>query len=255
MRSLTKRAGLVATLMLVVATFGAPVAGAAAVVKGGGDIVPPTIPASEPLASAMASVQAALNSRLGALHQLSLLVARSKSLTSANQAALSSLIDSDSSGLGLLEVSASTAQSVAVLNSDASQMVLDYHVFALATPEVKDVISADKSLAQSQSLMRQIPEIEATVSASGLRSESESAATELLAQLPERLQNAQEVLEGVVPALIALTPSSVPASLSTLAAAASATRAAAGDIRAADALVAQITGIIAGTARASHARR
>jgi hypothetical protein len=252
---LSKRVGLVATLILVVAFFGAPVAGAAVAVKGGGDIVPPVIPATEPLAVAVTSVQTALNSRLSALHQLSVLVAGSKSLTSANQVALSSLIDSDSSALGLLEVSASTAQSVAVLNADASQMVLDYHVFALATPEVKDVISADKSLAQSQSLMRQIPAIEATVSASGLRSESESAATELLARLPDRLQNAQEVLEGVVPALIALTPSSVPASLPTLAAAASATRAATVDIHTADALVAQITGIIAGTGRASHTRR
>jgi hypothetical protein len=254
-RSLSKRAGLVATLMLVVAFFVAPVAGSAVAVKGGGDVIPPVIPASEPFAVAVGSVQAALNSRLSALHQLSVLVAASKSLTSSNQVTLSSLIDSDSSALGLLEVSVSTAQSVTVLNSDASQMVLDYHVFSLATPEVKDVISADKSLAQSQSLMRQIPAIEATVSASGLRSESESAATELLAQLPERLQNVQEVLEGVVPTLIALTPSSVPASLPTLAAAASATRAAAGDIRAADALVAQITGIIAGTGRAAHARR
>jgi hypothetical protein len=253
-RSLSKRAGLVATLLLMVAFFGAPVTGAAVAVKGG-DIVPPVIPATEPLAVAVGSVQAALNSRLSALHQLSVLVAASRSLTSSNQVALSSLIDSDSSALGLLEVSVSTAQSVSVLNSDASQMVLDYHVFSLATPEVKDVISADKSLAQSQSLMRQIPAIEATVSASGLRSESESAATELLVQLPARLQSAQSVLNGVVPALIALTPSSIPASLPTLAAAASATRVAAGDIRAADALVAQITGIIAGTGRASHAKR
>jgi hypothetical protein len=103
--------------------------------------------------------------------------------------------------------------------------------------------------------MRQIPEIEATVSASGLRSESESAATELLAQLPECLHDAQEVLNGVVPALLALTPSSVPGSLPTLVAAASATRAAAGDIRAADAIVAQITVIVAGTGRPSHVRR
>ena len=254
MRSLSKRAGLVATLLLMVAFFGASVTGAAVAVKGG-DIVPPVIPATEPLAVAVGSVQAALNSRLSALHQLSVLVAASRSLTSSNQVALSSLIDSDSSALGLLEVSVSTAQSVSVLNSDASQMVLDYHVFALPAPEAKDVISADKSLAQSQSLMRQIPAIEATVSASGLRSESESAATELLVQLPARLQSAQSVLNGVVPALIALTPSSIPASLPTLAAAASATRAAAGDIRAADALVAQITGIIAGTGRASHAKR
>jgi hypothetical protein len=253
-RSLSKRAGLVATLMLTVVLFAAPGAGAAVAVKGG-DIVPPVIPATEPLAVAVGSVQAALNSRLSALHQLSVLVAASKSLTSSNQVALSSVIDSDSSALGLLEVSVSTAQSVAVLNSDLSQMVLDYHVFALATPQVKDVISADKTLAQSQSLMRQIPAIEATVSASGLRSESESAATELLVQLPARLQSAQSVLNGVVPALIALTPSSIPASLPTLAAAASATRIAAGDIRAADALVAQITGIIAGTGRASHAKR
>jgi hypothetical protein len=254
-RSLSKRAGLVATLMLLVAFFAAPVAGAAPVIKGGGDIVPPTIPASEPLAAGVANVQAWLNSRLSQLHQLSLLVAATRSLTPADRIALSSVIDSDASGLGLLEVSVSTAQSVAVLNADSSQMVLNYHVFALAAPEIKDVIGADRSLAGSQALMRQIPEIEATVSASGLRSESESAATELLGELPGRLQDAQQVLNGVVPALLALTPSSIPGSLPTLVAAASAVRAAAGDIRAADTIVAKITVIVAGTGRTSHARR
>jgi hypothetical protein len=254
-RSLSKRARLVATLMVMVAFFVAPVAGAAVAKKGGGDIAPTTIPASEPLAVATAGVQAALSSRLSQLRQLSVLVATSKSLTNADQVALSALIDSDSSGLGLLEVSVSTAQTVSVLNADAAQMVLDYHVFALATPEVKDVISADKSLAQSQALMRQIPEIEATVSASGLRSERESAATELLGHLPNRLQGAQAALSGVVPELLALTPSSVPGSLATLVAAASATRVAASDIRAADAIVAEITVIVANPGRASLSRR
>jgi hypothetical protein len=255
---LSKRAGVVA-ILIGVALFAAPVASSAAatkaVNKGGGDIVAPVFPASESLSTATASVQALLSSRLNQLHQLSLLVSRAKTLTNADQNALSSLIDSDASGLSLLEVSVSTAQTVTALSADASQMVLDYHVFALATPVVKDVISADRSLAQSRGLMRQIPEIEATVSASGLRGQSRSQATGLLAQLPNRLAGVQDVLAGVVPAVLALTPSSVPASLPALAAAASAARTAAADLQAADAVVAQITRIIAGTAPTSHARR
>jgi hypothetical protein len=268
-RGLSKRAGLVAILVTLAALVGAPVAssaaaksgapaaksGAPAAKNGGGDLVPPVYPASESLSAATASVQASLTSRLSQLHQLSMLVSKAKDLTNADQSALFSLIDSDASGLSLLEVAVSTAQSVAALNSDAAQMVLDYHVFALAAPVVKDVISADNSLYQSRWLMRQIPEIEATVSASGLRNESESQATELLAQLPNRLDDAQDVLAGVVSALLALTPSSVPASLPTLVDAASAARVAAADIRTADSIVADITVIVAGTAPTSHARR
>jgi hypothetical protein len=258
-RGLSKRAGLVAILISLVAPFVAPIASSSAatkaVNKSAGDLVPPVFPASESLSAAMASVQALLNSRVSQLHQLSLLVAKSKTLTGADQSALSSLIDSDASGLALLDVSLGTAQSVAALSADASQLVLNYHVFALATPVVKDVISADRSLAQSRGLMRQMPEIEATVSASGLKSQSRSQARALLAQLPNRLSGAQGVLVGVVPGLLALTPSSVPASLTTLASAAGATRIAAADVQAADSIVAQITGIIAGTASTSHARR
>jgi hypothetical protein len=134
-------------------------------------------------------------------------------------------------------------------------MVLDYHVFALATPVVKDVISADRSLAQSRELMRQLPEIEATVSASGLRSQGESQATALLAQLPGRLEAVQGSLAGVVPTLLSLAPSSVPDSLPALATATSAARTAAADLQAADGIVAQITTIIAGTSPSSHTRR
>jgi hypothetical protein len=240
--------------MALVAFLAAPVA-SSAVANKGGDVVPPVIPASESLSLAMTSVQALLTSRLNQLHQLSVLVAKSKTLTFADHLALTSLIDSDASGLSLLEVSVRTAQSVAALNQDASEMVLDYHVFALATPVVKDVISADKSLAQSQWLMRQIPEIEATVSASGLRSNSASEATGLLAQLPNRLEGVQDVLDGVVASILVISPSSVPASLPTVDAAAVAARSAASDIRAADAIVAEITVIVADPASTSHARQ
>jgi hypothetical protein len=256
---LSKRTGLVAILVMLVALFAAPVASSTAATKaahnGGGDIVAPVFPASESLSAAMATVQGLLTSRLAELHQLSLSVAHSKTLTNADQNALSSLIDSDASGLSLLDVSVSSAQSVVALGADASQIILDYHVFALATPVVKDVISADRSLAQSRELTRQIPEIEATVSASGLRSQSESQATALLAQLPNRLAGVEDVLAGVVPAVLALTPGSVPASLPTLAAATSAVRAAAADLQAAYAIVTQITQIVAGKAPISHARR
>jgi hypothetical protein len=236
----------------------APVAGSAPTKvanKGGGDIVPPVYPAATPLSTAMAGVQSLLSARLTELHQLSALVAKSKTLTNADQNALGSLIDSDVSGLGLLEVSVSTAQSVAALNADAAQMVLNYHVFSLATPAVKDVISADRSIAQSRALIRQIPEIEATVSASRLRAQSKSQATGLLAQLSNRLTGAQSVLAGVVPSLLAISPSSVPAALPSLSVATSATRTAAADIQGADAIVAQITAIIAGTSKSAHARR
>jgi len=240
--------------MALVAFFAAPVA-SSALANNGGDIVPPVFPASESLPLAMTSVQGLLNSRLNQLHQLSVLVAKSKTLTIADQLALTSLIDSDASGLSLLEVSVRTAQSVAALNQDASQMVLGYHVFSLATAVVKDVISADKSRAQSQRLMRQIPEIEATVSASGLRTNNASQASALLAQLPNRLEDVQDVLDGVVASILAISPSSVPASLLTVAAAGAATRSAASDIRAADAIVAEITVIVANPTPASHARR
>jgi hypothetical protein len=248
----------VAIVMTLLAVVAAPVASLAATKvanKGGGDIVPPVFPATAPLSTAMAGVQALLNARLTDLHQLSGLVAKSKTLTTADQNALESLIDSDASGLGLLEVSVSTAQSVAALNADAAQMVLNYHVFSLATPVVKDVISADRSVAQSHALIRQIPEIEATVSASSLRAQSKSQAAGLLSQLSNRLSGAQSVLSGVVPALLTISPTSVPASLPSLAAATTATRTAAADVESADAIVAQITAIIAGTAKSSHARR
>jgi hypothetical protein len=120
---------------------------------------------------------------------------------------------------------------------------------------VKDVISADRSLAQSRELMRQLPEIEATVSASGVRSQGESQATALLAQLPGRLEAVQGSLAGVVPTLLSLAPSSVPDSLPALATATSAARTAAADLQAADGIVAQITTIIAGTSPSSHTRR
>jgi hypothetical protein len=248
---------LVASVVVLLALFAAPVASSGATKvanKGGGDIVPPVFPASTPLSTAMVGVQSLVSSRLTALHQLSLLVAKSKTLANADQSSLTSLIDSDASGLGLVEVSVSTAQSVAALNADAAQIVLGYHVFSLATPVVKDVISADRSLAQSRTLIRQVPEIEATVSASSLRAQSKSQAAGLLTQLSNRLSGAQGVLAGVVPALIALTPSSVPAALPSLATATAATRTAAADIQGANAVVAQITAIIAGTAK-FHAKR
>jgi len=175
-----KAGGALATLLFAALAF---MPGVAEAGTGGGDLFAPQIPAGTPLQSAIASGRSAVGARLLLLSQLSSLVAHAKTLTTGDRFALTQVIASDESALSQLQISMTSAASLAALSAEEATMVLDYHVISLVGPVTRDVVNADRSLAAEKKLARQVPEIEATISASGLTRARQVTASLLLSEL------------------------------------------------------------------------
>src|SRR5580700_7427524 len=99
------------------------------------------------LSVAIVAARQAVATRTVLLNQLSSLVVHSKTLTTSDRNALLAIVDTDESGLDQTELAMTNATSIAALSSDEAAMVVNFHVFSLVAPVVRDIVSMDRSLA------------------------------------------------------------------------------------------------------------
>jgi hypothetical protein len=176
------------------------------------DLVAPHFPVSTTPKVARAWLTKALGVRIVALSTLDGTVLNSTTLTPTDRQALVAVLFNDSSGLTLLRTRAVPSANLTTLSALASAMVLDYHVFALVTPEVNDIVAADSDLAVHTSLAGQLPAIQAAIAVSG-KSGARKAARQLVVVLTGQIAQVASDAGGIASELLRLVPADVPAEL------------------------------------------
>ena len=112
---------------------------------------------------------------------------------------------------------------LAAVRADAATMVLDYHVFALVTPQVNEVIANDRQVLRLSELDAQTPAIAAAIAAASQAHENVSRERVLQASFRSHLAVLSSLVSMLSAEILSLGPPSVPGSLLTLSAASSST--------------------------------
>jgi hypothetical protein len=160
--------------------------------------------ADQSLSAAQALATARINGRLATLHALKLAVTDAAHLTGADRSALSTLIDSDLSGLTALHDKIPAETTVAAVRADDTAMVDDYRVYLLVAPKVHLANAFDIEAAAEAALQKVHDALAAKVAAApggGTAGEKSQ-----LADLQSQIQAAQQASAGQVSTLLAIQP-------------------------------------------------
>ena len=156
------------------------------------------------LKAEQASTTARIDGRLETLHALSMAVGNAKHLTAADHSTLSSLIDSDISGLTSLRAKVAGETTVAAVRADATAMVDDYRVYMLVAPKVHLTNVFDIESAAASALQKAHDRLAARVArAPGGGTAAEKDA---LADMQAQIQAAQQADSGRVATLLGIQP-------------------------------------------------
>lgn len=210
------------------------------------DLVAPVFPASTPTAQARTWLVGALALRAKGLGKLDAAASDAATLTPTDRVKLVALLATEANDIEGLEVRASSETDLTALGADAAAMVLDYHVFALVTPEVDDVISADADLAATAALSNETTAIAAAIAAEQQANRNVIGNQErLLGALEANLSRARGALGRLPGGLVRLVPSDLATALPDLASASRALVKANGALKAANSCLASIVGLLA----------
>lgn len=223
------------------------------------DSTAPQIPANVSVSDAQSWVQGAISVRLSQVASVQHQVDTSKSVTSSTQGAIDAIAQSDTVGLNGLQTATGNAGDLPTLQSIASQMVLDYRVFSVFTPQCTDVLTAEDQLADEHRLTALETALEAAIAAE----QPTKVANELSARISDyksQLSGVETTDDAALTTLLALSPSDYPDALTALSTvhtslgvSAQAISAARDDLRAILTALAKPGGI-SGSARAAIAR-
>lgn len=158
------------------------------------------------LDAAKALATSRIDGRLETLHALQLAVNDASRLTSSDRSTLSSLINSDISGLTSLRGKVGGESTVSAVRADETTMVDQYRIYLLVEPKVHLTIAFDIEAAAQSTLQKVHDELAARLA----KESGGGTATEKsqLADLQTQLQNAQQAEAGKVSALLAIQPGS-----------------------------------------------
>jgi hypothetical protein len=145
-----------------------------------------------------------INGRLADLASMALAVKGMQDVSGANTSTLSTLIQSDISGLTALRAQVAAATTVAALRTDAVSMVDDYRVYILVWPKVHltDAMSIEADAAtRLQTVHDQLAARVAAQSGGGTAAEQSE-----LSSMQTEIQAAQGAVSGDVATLLAMQP-------------------------------------------------
>ena len=170
------------------------------------DLLAPIFPASTSPHKARAWLGYALALRVEKLAKLDVRINSSTTLTPTHATALASFLATETNGIEALEVRVSEENDLTALQADAASMVLDYHVYALVTPEVNDVISADTDLAAGTKLANEEPGLAFAIAMGRQLSQNARKEAQLLDTLTTDLSSLRGDVSGLADELVPLVP-------------------------------------------------
>ena len=212
------------------------------------DVKAPVIAPATSVSSASAYLASQLSSRLQMLTKLGSRISASKSLLPADRAALGALVTGEIAGLTSLRAASKSDSSIAQIRTDASTMVLSYHVFSFVSPLVQTVLRVDAARAAAGRISALIPSIKTAIVASAASNQRVAKANGLIGSVATLVSNITTSTAGLRSALVALSPSSIPGSLSTLASAGVTASAAESEVHVAYATIGRIVSLVTGSA-------
>lgn len=208
----------VPVLVLAVAAAAAPaqaaVAGSVQATQSG--LVPAALTAPRALTATAAprtlpavkaAAQARIDKRLHTLATLKTSIGDAKNLTDAHRTTLTSLVDSDTSGLTALRAKIDGEQTVEAVRADERSMVVDYRIYLLVAPKVRFTIASDAEAAAIESLRGVHNMLASAIAAAQAKGEDVSAEQSELTDLQHQIDAASAAIAGKADGLLAVTPS------------------------------------------------
>ena len=161
--------------------------------------------------------QTMVTARLAVLSTLGEKVAGSKALTGAHRAQLTTVLDSNRSGLTALDSTIQGDTTLARCSSDVRLIVTRFRVYVLVVPQVHLVIAAD-TLSNVDSVFARLegPLGTAIQNDTGLNPGQRQQATEALADMTAAVSAAAGSIKGQADAALDLTPAGYPGTTTTL---------------------------------------
>jgi Flp pilus assembly CpaF family ATPase len=149
-------------------------------------------------------VEGKIGDRLDALTTMQQSLQANTSLSDADRQKLQSQISSDITGLQALQTKVAGDTTKSALQADTQSMIVDYRVYAVATPQVH---LAEQMANQAQ----RIASLQARINSELHASNPDASAN--LADAQTQLNAAQSALQGKSDALLAVTPQDYSATL------------------------------------------
>ena len=145
--------------------------------------------------------------RLKTLDALSIAVHGATDLTADHRAALSKLIATDRSGLGVVKVKIDGDTDLASVKKDGRDIVVDFRIYMLATPQVRFTIATDIQTAAVTKLKGVHDKLAAVVIKLGAAGTDVSKEQAQLDDMTAKLAAVTSAINGKADALLAVTPS------------------------------------------------
>jgi hypothetical protein len=166
----------------------------------------PAMAAEDRLAAAKRITTARIDGRLAFLKALTVAVNNARALSSSHKSTLSSLINSDTSGLTALKTKVAGETTVDAVKADATSMVNDYRIYLLVGPKVRLVIAADNGTAVAAKLAEIRTRLSDAIDKAAAGGADVTDAKAKLADLDSKLAAANTALAGQADAALAIQP-------------------------------------------------
>jgi hypothetical protein len=150
-------------------------------------------------------VTARIDGRLATLHALSTAVNAAQHLSAGHKSTLSSLIQTDESGLTTLKTKVSAETTVAGVRADDQSMVNDYRVYLLVAPKVRLTIAADLESTAVGQLNTTADKLAAAIAAAKAAGKDTAQAEADLADMRTQTGAAGTAIAGKADALLAVS--------------------------------------------------
>lgn len=159
------------------------------------------------LPAAKTAAQVRIDKRLRTLATLKTAIGDAKNFTDAHRATLTSLVDSDTSGLTALRAKIDGEQSIEAVRADERSMIVDYRIYLLVVPKVRLTIATDTETAAIATLRGVHDTLAAAIAAAQAKGKDVAAAQTELTDLQNQIDAAGKAIDGKADGLLAVAPS------------------------------------------------
>lgn len=183
-------------------------AGAAADATGTGA---PSSPGCAVFTTAQETVEQDLAARVTALQTLTTTVNGAAHLSSGDQSTLASDLSSDLEGIQALQGQAQQATTCPQLRLVAKEMVRDYRVYMVVTPQVHLTVAADTATWAASYLDEVEPQLQQALTLASQAGKNVTAAQAAFTDMQSQVTTAQSAVSGVASTVLAQNAGGAPA--------------------------------------------
>lgn len=183
------------------------------------DEVLPIFPASASVSAVQEWLTGAIQLRIAKLNGLSADVTQASELRTTQRSALSAIVSNTLNGMTALLESVPNETTIAALQASADEMITDYHVMSVVSPQVTTLVAIDSTLGSAEGLATLKPGINAAIYADKQAHKQVASAISEYESFSSSINAVTSNLASEQTALLVLSPANVPGSLATIAAA------------------------------------